>query len=116
MKDTTWKQIASYLILLLLLLVRFSYAVLHLFYDNVLGSGKTSDPLKNWLLTVYGAMYFGGLILIIVAIAINRNDLQRLNIDGFYIILLIISLLLGIYAVPLNCLNALALAYLIYDA
>jgi len=110
----TSNRVISYLILLLLLVLRISQSVLVLIHDDVLAISSTSDPLTIWLVALYGLIIFGSFAVIAVVIALNRDDLQRLNIDVFYVIVLLIAGILGFYELPYNCFSAVAVTYLIY--
>jgi membrane protease YdiL (CAAX protease family) len=114
MKVKSRNQVISYLILLLWLAIRISAAGVVLIHDNNSAITSTSDPLSNWNIALYGLILFGSFAMIAVVIALNRDDLQRLNMDVWYLILLLIAGIVGLYELPYNCFSGIAVIYLLY--
>lgn len=110
----TKKQILSFLILLLWLALNITQSALVVIHDDILAISSTSDPLSNWIVVLYELILFGSFPLIAVVIALNRDDLQKLNIDKLYVILLLIAGILALYELPFNCLNGVAFIYLVH--
>ena len=114
MKTILRNQIISYLILLFLLVINISESALVLMHDDILAIASTSDSLSNWVVILYGLILFGGFPLIAVVIALNRDDLQRLNVDRLYVLLLLVAGILAFYELPYNCFSGIAFIYLVY--
>lgn len=112
MGETTKRNI-SYLVLMLLLFMRISVSALF-FTRDVLSISGESDLLFDWAALFYVTLLLGGLPAVVVAIALNQDDLQKLNIDRLYVILLLLAGIIQLYQFPYNFLSGIAIFYLIY--
>ena len=111
----TWpkQQVLTHTILLMLLFVDFSQSLLVLIHDDLLNVSVKEvyiEQFKFWIICLYWFMLLG-IPLIILVIRLNRDQLQKLNIDKFYIVMLIIAGLLGLYTLPFNCFAVIAVIY-----
>ena len=114
---TTWtrRQTFTHAILLLLLVFDFSQSLLLLIYDAVLGPSVKEiyfDQLKFWMTFLYWLPLLGSFPIIVLVINLNQLQLQKLNIDRFYVALLMISGLMGMVSLPFNCLTVIAFFYI----
>src|SRR6185436_3601062 len=100
-----------YIILLILLVVNFSESLMVLIYDDL---HIQTDELRLWTILLYGLILFGSFPLIMVVVRLNQDDLQKLNIDKFYVLMLITAGLIGLYSLPYNCFAGIAVIYAVY--
>jgi len=117
MKSITKRQVITYSILLLLLVLNVSESTMVLIHDDILNlktNSGASDQLANWVILLYGLLLFGGFVAIAIVIALNQDDLQRLNMDKSFVVMFLISGLTGLYVLPYNCFAAVAVVFLIY--
>jgi len=117
MKTISRNQTISYLILLFLLILNISESSMVLIHDDILhliANATTSDPLANWVVAFYGLALFGSFSAIAVIIALNRDDMQKMNMDKSFVLLLLICGALGLYSLPYNCFSVIAFLYLVY--
>jgi len=117
MKTWTKNQVITYTILLVLLIVDLSLSLLVLIYrDSFSPSSKdvNADRLEFWITILYGLILFGSFPLITLVITLNQDQLQKLNIDKFYFVLLIACGLAGLYSLPYNCFAGIAAIYAVY--
>jgi membrane protease YdiL (CAAX protease family) len=59
-------------------------------------------------------IYYGVLVLVVIGIIINRDDLQSINVDGLYIVLLIIAGSMGFYFNFFACFSLISVLFLTY--
>lgn len=100
-----------------MLIVYFSNSLLGLIFNSLLSPaarGVYSDKLNFWALLLYGLIYFGSFPVIMVVIKLNQSQLQKLNIDRFYILALIAAGSIILYSIPYNPLAIIALCYGVY--
>jgi len=117
MKTWSKHKIYTYIILLVLLVARFSESLLVLIYDDLLDSVSRQvhkEFFTFWVVGLYRFLLAGSLFLIALAVKFNRDELQRMNVDRFFPILLIISGFLARLAVPNYCLSFITFLYMIY--
>ncbi|MEP6896626.1 MAG: CPBP family intramembrane glutamic endopeptidase [Chloroflexota bacterium] len=111
MKNWARHQWITYSILFILLVLNFSQSLMVLIYDDL---HIQTEQLRLWTILLYGLILFGSFPVIAVVIRLNQDDLQKLNIDKFYIILFIFAGLSGLYLLPYNFFAGIALIYLLY--
>jgi len=114
MKTWTKDQALTHGLLLLLLVFDFAQSLLVLAYGDLLSptfKSMYADQLRFCGLILYRLPLFGSFPVIALVIQMNRDQLQKLNIDRFYVVLLIISGLIILYSSPLNCLVIMAAIY-----
>lgn len=117
MKSWTKYQALTHALLLILLVVDFSQSLSVLIYDDLLSPSVKdiyADQFKFWILAQYGLLLFGSFPIIALVIKLNHDQLQKLNIDRFYVVMLITSGLIVLYSLPYNCFAVLALIYTVY--
>jgi membrane protease YdiL (CAAX protease family) len=117
MKTWTKQQALTHAILLLLLVVDFSQSLLVLIHDDMLSPATKdiyADRFQFWLILLYGLIWFGSFPIIMLVIRLNQDQLQKMNIDRFYVVMLITAGLIGLYSLPYNCFAGIALLSAIY--
>src|SRR5919109_895297 len=110
MKTWTKSQYVTYIILVIWLVIDILQSVLVLFYDDL---RIQNAQIRYWAIGLYGIILFGSFPIIAVVIRLNRDHLQKLNIDKFYTVLLVYAGLAGLYFIPYNIFSILALFYLV---
>ena len=117
MKTWTKNQIITHSILLILLVVDFSHSLLILIYDDLLSPSVKdiyADRIEFWIIMLYGLILIGSFPIITLVIKLNQLQLEKLNIDKFFVVMLTTSGLIGLYSLPYNCLAGIALIYTVY--
>jgi len=117
MKTWTKYQALTHALLLLLLVFDFAQSLLVLVQVNLLSptfKGMYADQLRFWGRMLYELPLLGSFPIIALVIKINQDQLQKLNIDRFYVVLLIISGLIILYSLPYNCFVVMAAIYAVY--
>ena len=117
MKTWTKDQALTHGLLLLLLVFNFAQSLFVLAYGDLLSptfKSMYADQLRFWGRILYGFLLFGSFPIIALVIKMNQDQLQKLNIDRFYVVLLIISGLLILSSSPLNCFVVIAAIYAVY--
>ena len=117
MKTWTKYQALTHALLLILLLVDFSQSLSVLVYGDLLSPTLKSiyaDQLNFWMIILYGLPLIGSFPIIALVIKLNHNQLQKLNMDRFYVVMLITSGLIVLYSFPYNCFAVIALIYAVY--
>ena len=117
MKTWTKYQVVTHSILFALLILYFSNSLLGLIYNSLLSPAirdAYSDKIEFWGILLYGLIYFASFPVIAVVIKLNQDQLQKLNIDKFYVLLLITAGLFVLYSLPYNCFVGIAVIYAVY--
>lgn len=117
MKTWTKYQALTHALLLILLVFDFAQSLLVLVQVDLLSptfKGIYADQLRFWGKMLYALPLFGSFPIIAFVIKINQDQLQKLNIDRFYVILLIASGLIILYSLPYNCFVIMAVIYAVY--
>lgn len=117
MKTWTKYQVVTHSILFALLILYFSNSLLSLIYNSLLSPAirdAYSDKIEFWGILLYGLIYFASFPVIAVVLKLNQDQLQKLNIDKFYVILLITAGLCVLYSLPYNCFAGIAVIYAVY--
>ena len=117
MKTWTKQQALTHAILLILLVVDFSQSLLVLIHDDLLSplvKEIYTNQFKFWRTFLYGLMLFGSFPIIMLVIRLNQAQLQKMNMDWFYAVMLITAGLIGLYSLPYNCFAGIALLYAVY--
>lgn len=117
MKTWTKRQAATHAILLLLVVVDLSQSLLVLIYKDLLSPSVTAlytDQFKFLIINLQKFILLGGFPLIALVIRLNQDQLQKLNMDRFYVVMFITAGLMGIYALPYNVFAVIALIYVVY--
>jgi membrane protease YdiL (CAAX protease family) len=116
MKTWTKQQALTHTILLILLIADFSQSLLVLIYDDLLSPSVREiyiDQFKFWIISLYWFILLG-IPLIVLVIRLNRDQLQKLNMDRLYVVMLITAGLIGLYVLPYNCFAIIAVIYVVY--
>jgi hypothetical protein len=111
MKTWTRSQYVTYVILLILLVIDISQSVLVLLYDDL---RVQNEQVRHWAILLYGIILFGSFPIIAIVIRLNQDHLHKINIDKFYIALLVCAGLAGLYFLPYNIFSIIALFYLVF--
>lgn len=112
---TKW-QVFTCLILMALIATDFVQAVLVTLYENSVNRSVWEiyiPQIKIWIIVLYWSILIG-IPIVGLVIRINRDCLPKMNIDKFYIVMLIIATLLIIYTVPYNVFAVITFLYLGY--
>src|SRR5262245_5419739 len=99
-------QWVTYVILLILVVSNFCQSLMVLIYDDL---HIQTEQLGFWKIILYGLILFGSFPIIAVVVRLNQDGLTTLNIDKFYIILLVFAGLSGLYFLPYNFFAGIAL-------
>jgi len=117
MKTWTKYQALTHALLLVLLLVDFSRSLFVLLVRDLLDPSVKqiyADQLRPLETILFALQWLGSFPIIVLVIKLNHDQLQKLNIDRFYVVLLIISGLIVLYAFPYNFFAVIALIYAVY--
>jgi len=117
MKTWTKSQALTHALLFVLLLVDFSRSLFVLLVRDVLDPSVKqiyADQLRPLEAILFALQWLGSFPIIALVIKLNRDQLQKLNIDRFYVVLLIIAGLIVLYSFPYNCFAVIALIYAVY--
>ncbi|MBV6401909.1 MAG: hypothetical protein CNIPEHKO_02212 [Anaerolineales bacterium] len=101
MKTWTKRQYLTYILLFALIFVDFSRSLFILIVRDVLDSSvrQTYDEqLRTLEPILYAIQVLGSFPILVLVLSLNRDRLQEMNIDRFYVVLLIISGLIVLYA------------------
>lgn len=117
MKTWTKRQYLTYILLFALLLVDFSRELFILIVRDLLDPSvrQTYDEqLRTLEPILYVIQVLGSFPILVLVLWLNRDQLDRLNIDRFYVVLLIVSGLIGLYAFRNKLLTFIALIYAVH--
>lgn len=119
MKTWTKRQYLTYILLFALLFVDFSRELFALIVRDLLDPSVRklyAHQLGPLQVILYAIQMLGSFPILVFIFKLNRDQLQRMNVDRFYVVLLIISGLIKLYAYPYlyNILAVIALIYAVY--
>ncbi len=115
MKNVTGKRIVTYLVLILWLIAgQWNDFVVLIANDFSMPQSNAWNQVVNLNVWLYGLLLFGSFSVITLVIALNRDDLQQLNIDRLFMLLFLISGAIGLYSLHYNCFSWMALVYIVY--
>ena len=121
MKIWTKRQYLTYMLLFALLLVDFSRSLLNLIVRDLLDPSVVQiyfNQLKILSNLLFMFQWQGSVPILIFILGLNRDRLQEMNIDRFYVFMLITAGLLPLYKsphiFPYNFFGVIALIYAVY--
>jgi len=117
MKTWTKDQALTHTLLLILLVFNFAQSLLVLLHADLLSptfKDMYAEQLRFWGRILYGFPLLGGFPILALVIIMNQDQLHKLNIDRFYVVLLIASGLLILILSLYNCFVVMALIYAVY--
>lgn len=117
MKTWTKRQYLTYILLFALILVDFSRELFILIVRDLLDPAirqNYDEQLRTLEPILYAIQVLGSFPILVLVLTLNRDRLQEMNIDRFYVVLLIISGLFTLYAYKYEFLAVIALIYAVY--
>jgi len=121
MKTWTKRQYLTYILLFALLLVDFSRSLFILIFRDLLDPSVVqiyTNQLRILERLLFQFQWLGSFPVIIFILKLNRDRLQEMNIDRFYVLMLVIAGLIPLYKspyiFPYNFFGVIALIYAVY--
>ncbi len=117
MKTWTKNQALTYILLFALLLINFSRGLFVLIVGDLLDPSVEQiyrGQLRTLERILFSLQWWGSFPAIVFVIKLNRDQLQRLNIDRLFVFMLIVAALIQLYRYPYNFFAVIALIYAVY--
>jgi len=117
MKTWTKHRALTYILLFALLFVDFSRGFFVLIVRDLLDPSVRDiyeHQLRNLERALFLLQWFGSFPAIAIVVKLNRDQLQKMNIDRFYVFILISAGLTELYKFPYNLFAVIALIYTVY--
>ncbi|MBV6449842.1 MAG: hypothetical protein MHPDNHAH_00555 [Anaerolineales bacterium] len=117
MKTWTKQQALTYILLFALLLAALSRGLFNLIVGDLLDPSFEQIyeyQLRSMDRILFSLYWFGELPVIVFVIKLNRDQLQRLNVDRLFVFMLVTAGLIQLYKYPFNIFNIFAVIALVY--